>query len=36
LRLSDVAAALARHWERLDAQDRGHAAPANKGARRST
>jgi GntR family transcriptional regulator len=36
LRLPDVAAALARHWERLDVQDGGDTVPAGKGARRNT
>ena len=36
LRLDDVAAALARHWERLDAQDGNPATPAGKGARRNS
>ena len=36
LRLPDVAAALARHWERLAAPDGGHTTPAGKGARRNT
>ena len=36
LSLPDVAAALARHWERLEAPDGGHTAPAGKGARRNT
>ncbi len=36
MRLPDVAAALTRHWERLDAQDGAEAAIASKGARRKT
>jgi GntR family transcriptional regulator len=36
MRLPEVAAALARHWERLDGQDGAEAAAASKGARRRT
>jgi GntR family transcriptional regulator len=36
LRLPDVAAALTRHWERLDAQDGRDGVPAGKGGRRNS
>jgi hypothetical protein len=36
LRLPDVAAALTRHWERLDFQDGDDIVLAGKGARRNT
>lgn len=36
MRFSDVSAALARHWDRLEAQERGEPAIADKGGRRKT
>ncbi len=36
LQPGDVTAAVARHWERLDEQAAGPAAPGGKGVRRST